>query len=626
MSEKKPFKPYISPETKMRELTLRSIILGILIAIIFGGANAYLGLKVGMTISASIPAAVISMGIFRLFKCKDSILESNLVQTIGSAGESLAAGVVYTMPVFFLWAKEGVMPSPNILLIILLAIIGGILGTLFMVPLRKPLIVDEHETLPYPEGTACAQVLLAGEKDDSSSRSIFVGIAAAAAIKFIIDGVKLIPEAISVKLNSLKTELSLSSNPALFSVGYIIGSKVSNSVFAGSVLSWLVLIPAIYLFGQDATIAPSTESIASLYASGGASAIWNSYIRYIGAGAVAMAGIINLIKSLPMIVKAFSTSVGNFNIRKSRENDIRTNRDLPFIVIGICLLISLLMIWLLPAIPINLLGAILVFVFSFFFATVASKVVGMVGSSNSPISGMTIATLLISTLLLKLSGISPVEGMSCAIAIASVVCIVAAMAGDTSQDLKTGFLLGATPIKQQIGELIGALFAATSIGGVLILLDKAWGFGSNALPAPQANLMKIIVEGVIKNELPWGLLAIGAFLAIVFELLGLSSLTIAIGCYLPLGTTSCIFIGGLLRKLVDKKHQTSDSDDGIMICSGMIAGEGLMGILMAVLVVTGIADKLDLSHFINFGQIGTIIIILVILAIIAKQFIFRRKQ
>ena len=612
------FKPYISSDKKIPEFTVRSVVMGILLAIVFGAANAYLGLKIGMTISASIPAAVISMGFFKAFKRKDSILESNIVQTIGSAGESLAGGAVFTMPVLFLWAKEGLISSPGMLLLFALALLGGILGTVFMIPLRKPLIVDEHDTLPYPEGTACAQVLLAGEKKDASSKSIFLGIGIAGLIKFIIDGLKVVPELLTIKLNSIKTEISSSSYPALFSVGYIVGPKVSSTLFAGSVISWLVIIPAIMLFGAESIIAPGTETISSIFISGGADAIWSNYIRYIGAGAVATAGIINLIKSLPMIINAFASSVGGFSKKGEVKDNSRTAADLPFKIIGICFLISFLAIWLLPPIPVNLFGTVLVFVFSFFFATVSSKVVGMVGSSNSPVSGMAIATLLISTLLLKVSGISTKDGMLGAICIGSIVCIVAAMAADTSQDLKTGYILGATPYKQQIGELIGAFFSALAIGGVLLLLDKAWGFGSSDLPAPQANLMKVIIEGVLNGNLPWGLLGIGAFLAVAFELMGISSLTASIGIYLPFSINICAFAGGMIRKFVDKKKTSDDSDDGIMLCSGFIAGEGLVGIILAILVVTGISSAVDLSGFINFGWIGTLVTILLIMGLILR--------
>ena len=628
---KQDFKPYVSPDKNLSEFTVRSVILGVILAIVFGAANAYLGLKVGMTISASIPAAVISMGFYRTIRRKNSILESNMVQTIGSAGESLAGGAVFTMPVLFLWAQEGVMPSPSLIMLSLIAVLGGVLGTIFMIPLRKPLIVDEHETLPYPEGTACAQVLLAGEETGASSKSIMLGIGISAFIKFIIDGLKIIPEQISLKLDYLKTSVSVSAYPALFSVGYIVGPKVSSTLFAGTVLSWLVLIPAISIFGWDSIISPATDSIATLYATGGADAIWGSYIRYIGAGAVATAGIINLIKSLPMIAKAFATSVRSFRRTNGNRSDSsvestdRTQRDLSLAVIGAGLLISFLIIWLIPAIPINIFGVIIVFVFSFFFATVSSKVVGMVGSSNSPVSGMAIATLLISTLLMKVSGVSAKEGMLSSIAIGSIVCIVAAMAADTSQDLKTGFILGATPKKQQIGELIGSLFSAIAIGGVLILLDKAWGFGTASLPAPQANLMKVIIEGVMAGRLPWNLLAIGAFLAVVCELLGVSSLSVAIGIYLPITTIFPTFIGGAIRYFIDKKRTSDDADDAVMLCSGLIAGEGLAGIVLAILVVTGISEVLDMSGICNLGWLGTLAVILSLVALIVRLGTKRRK-
>ena len=613
---KEDFKPYIPAEKITPEFTFTSIFIGILLAVIFGAANAYLGLRVGMTVSASIPAAVISMGVIRVIMKKDSILESNMVQTIGSAGESLAAGAIFTLPVLFLWAREGVTEQPSLLSISLIALCGGLLGVLFMVPLRNALIVKEHGVLPYPEGTACAEVLLAGEEGGASAGIVFSGMGLAALFKLLVDGIKIVPGVITAPIKALKTEVSAEVYPALIGVGYICGPKISAYMFAGGLLGWLVLIPAIVIFGGETVLYPGSVSIATMYAESGASAIWSSYIRYIGAGAVAAGGIISLVKTLPMIVTTFIDAVKGMSNSKNTSQK-RTDQDLDMRIIGAGVLLIALMIWILPQIPVSLLGALLIIVFGFFFGAVSSRMVGLVGSSNNPVSGMAIATLLFSTLCLKLTGDTGAHGMKGAIAIGSIICIVAAMAGDTSQDLKTGYILGATPKKQQIGEVIGSVISAFTIGGVLILLDKAWSFGSAALSAPQATLMKMIIEGVMDGNLPWGLVFIGVFIAVVIEVLGISVLPVAIGLYLPLELSSTIMFGGIIRWYMDKKagkEAGSEAGSGILFCSGMIAGEGLVGIILAILAVIGVDTAMDLSGIINTGTIGGVILTIIMIA------------
>ena len=515
MNKKDEFKPYIPADRVMPELTVTSIIMGVLLAVIFGAANAYLGLRVGMTVSASIPAAVISMGVIRIIMRKNSILESNMVQTIGSAGESLAAGAIFTMPALFLWAEEGLCSMPSLVEITLIALCGGVLGVLFMVPLRNALIVKEHLTLLYPEGTACADVLLAGEEGGANASTVFSGMGLAAVFKFIVDGLKVIPADVSAAFKSFKGEIGMEVYPALLGVGYIVGPKIASYMFVGSVFGWLVIIPLICLFGPDTWLYPAEAgtTIAQLYAGGGASAIWSTYVKYIGAGAIATGGIISLIKSLPLIVKTFSDSMKSVKGGKNTST-ARTAQDLPmqFILIGIVAMVVI--IWAVPAIPVTLLGAALIVIFGFFFATVSSRMVGLVGSSNNPVSGMAIATLLIATMAIKGSGKTGIDGMTAAIAIGSVICIIAAIAGDTSQDLKTGYLLGATPKKQQIGELIGVLASGLAIGGVLYLLNAAWGYGGAEVPAPQATLMKMIVEGIMGGNLPWNLVFVGGSLGL----------------------------------------------------------------------------------------------------------------
>lgn len=611
--EKEEFKPFVPAEREMKEFSITAVIVGVLLAVVFGAANAYLGLRVGMTVSASIPAAVVSMGILRGLLHRNSILESNLVQTIGSAGESLAAGAIFTLPALFLWAEEGKAETPDLFTITALALCGGVLGVLFMVPLRKALIVKEHGVLPYPEGTACADVLLAGEEGGSGAKTVFFGMGFAALVKYVVDGMKVIPGAVMVPVNSLKTLFSVQVYPALMGVGYICGIRIASYMFAGAVLGWFVLIPAIVSFGGESILYPGTVPITTLYNEGGASAIWSSYIRYIGAGAVAAGGIISLVKTLPLLFSTFYEAVKTARSGKEKSEK-RTERDLDIrFVIGGIVLFALL-IWLVPALPISFSGAWLVILFGFFFATVSSRMVGLVGSSNNPVSGMTIATLLLVTAWLKATNTIGMPGMIAAISIASVICIVAALAGDTSQDLKTGFLLGATPRRQQIGELIGVVVSAVTIGGVMMLLNQAWQFGSEALAAPQATLMKMITEGVMEGNLPWTLIFIGVFIGVAVEIMGVPVLPVAIGLYLPFELSASILAGGILRYVSSRKKK--DAEGGILFCSGLIAGEGLMGIVLALLAVFGKSDKIDLSHWMDTGIFGAAALVFVIAACI----------
>ncbi len=633
MNNQNEFKPYVPASKITPEITVTSIVMGILLAIIFGAANAYLGLRVGMTVSASIPAAVIAMGVIRVVMRKNSILESNIVQTIGSAGESLAAGAIFTLPALFLWAAEGKMDKPGMAEITLIALLGGLLGVFFMVPLRNALIVKEHGILPYPEGTACAEVLLAGEKGGANASTVFAGMGFAALFKFIIDGLKLVSGEVSLRVKGFAGEIGTQIYPAVMSVGYICGARISSYMFAGGVLSWLVLIPLIVLFGGDATIYPGMTSIGEIYASGGAGAIWGSYIRYIGAGALAAGGIISLIKSLPLIVQTFGGAMKSMAGSKSANME-RTAQDLNLKFVIIMIAILTVLVWLVPAIPVTLLGAIIVVVFGFFFATVSSRMVGLVGSSNNPVSGMAIATLLVTTLLLKATGSVGVVGMASAIAIGSIICIVSAIAGDTSQDLKTGYLLGATPKKQQIGEIIGVVSAAFAIGGTLYLLDSAWGFGSDELAAPQATLMKLIIEGVMGGNLPWALVFTGVFIAVVAEVIGIPVLPFAIGIYLPVQLNACIMVGGLIRLALDKMKKKEEEkksivNDGILFCSGMIAGEGIIGILLALLAVFGIDSVIDLSTAFGIpaavSNIGGLVLFAIIILTVLKFSLWKKR-
>ena len=596
------FKPYISADKVLPEFTVTSILMGIILAVVFGAANAYLGLKVGMTVSASIPAAVISLGVIRVIMKKNSILESNMVQTIGSAGESLAAGAIFTMPALFLWAEEGKIAMPGYLEITLIALFGGILGVLFMIPLRKALIVEEHGILPYPEGMACAEVLLAGEEGGSNASTVFAGMGLGAAFKFIVDGLKIVPSDITTpNIKGYAGQIGVEIYPALIGVGYICGPSISSYMFAGGIIAWLVLIPAVVFFGGSIDFATlgntglAGQTIAEVYEANGASAIWSNVIKYVGAGAIATGGVISLLKSLPLIIKTFAGAMKSLK-NTSGGTNVRTDRDLKMpVVLGI-ILIVIILIWLVPSVPVSLLGAFLIAIFGFFFATVSSRMVGLIGSSNNPVSGMAIATLLISTFVLKATGNTGMAGMTGAIAIGSIICVIAAIAGDTSQDLKTGFIVGATPAKQQVGELIGVVASGFAIAGVMSLLNKAWGFGSAEIPAPQATLMKMIVEGIMDAKLPWVLVFMGVFLALALEVLRVPVMPFAIGLYLPIYLSCGIMVGGVVRLFLDKKKQAEAKkkemiSNGTLYCAGMIAGEGLVGILMAVLAIIKVGDN-----------------------------------
>lgn len=610
MSNEKEFKPYIPADKVLPELSVVSVILGVLLAVLFGGANAYLGLRVGMTVSASIPAAVISMGVIRFILRRDSILENNIVQTIGSAGESVAAGAIFTLPAIFMWADEGGVAYPSLAEIALITLVGGILGVLFMIPLRSALIVKEHGTLPYPEGTACAEVLLAGESGGAKASTVFTGLGIAAVYKFIADGLKAFPSEVAFEIKAYKgSGIGMDTLPALLGVGYICGPKISSYLLAGGTVAWFALMPLIALFGGDMVMFPGTEPISTF----SPDAIWSTYIRYIGAGAVACGGILSLIKSLPMIVRTFRDAMKGLKGGSANDNS-RTAQDLSMNIVLIGIGVIAIAMWLIPAIPVNLIGAIIIVICGFFFATVSSRMVGIVGSSNNPVSGMAIATLLIATMLLKASGMIGYPGMVSAIAIGTVICIIAAVAGDTSQDLKTGYIVGATPKKQQIGELIGVVVSALAIGGILYLFNNAWSYGTSELPAPQAMLMKMVVEGVMGGNLPWNLVFVGVGIAIVVEILGIPVLPFAVGLYLPIYLSTPMMVGGAVRWFFERKGDNKEGiDRGVLYCSGLIAGEGLVGILLAVFAVikvggTSLGDIIGSCLPFSLGNWGGLVI------------------
>ena len=608
--ENKQFKPFVPAERVMPEFTAFSIILGIILAVVFGGANAYLGLRIGTTISASIPAAVLSMGVMRIIFKRDSILENNMAQTIGSAGESLAAGAIFTIPALFMWASEGLTAMPSVVDISLIAICGGVLGVMMMIPLRSALIVKEHGVLAYPEGTACAEVLMAGEEGGSKAVTVFAGLGIGAVYKFIADGLKLFPSEVDYNIKAYPgSGAGVDVLPALAGVGYICGPRVSSYMFSGGTLTWFVIMPLMVLFGSDLVIFPAEVSVAELWATGGTWGIWDAFVRYIGAGALVAGGFISLAKSLPMIVTTFKSAFKSYG--KGGHGSLRTEQDLSTPIILGTIVIVTLFIWLYPGIPVSPLGALIVLVFGFFFSTVASRIVGSIGSSNTTVSGMTIATVMVTALILKASGTVGTEGMVAAIAIGSVICVIVAISADASQDLKTGFLVGATPKKQQLGEMVGVIASGLAIGATLHLLNSAWGFGSEELAAPQATMMKMVIEGVMEGNLPWNLVFIGVFIAVVVEILGLPVLPIAIGVYLPFHLSAGIMLGGVVRWFVEKRQYADEKAKndavqcGILYASGLVAGEGLIGILLAVLAVLGVSA--DISGIISLGNIGGIV-------------------
>ncbi|MFA7577993.1 MAG: oligopeptide transporter, OPT family, partial [Candidatus Muiribacteriota bacterium] len=577
------FKHAVPDNVKMAEFSWRAVSLGAVLAVIFGMANAYLGLKVGMTVSASIPAAVVSMAILRYLK--GTILENNMSQTVGSAGESLAAGVIFTVPALFIWGL-----SPDLFDIFVMSLLGGWMGVIFMIPLRRYLIVKEHENLPYPEGTACAEVLAAGQEGGVKAKNVFIGGITGALYKFFVSGMKLWNGEPEINIPYIKNGLfGMEATPSLLAVGFIIGPKIAAYMLGGGVLGWLVLIPLISIIGEHSgqAIYPATKLIGEM----GPWEIWSFYIRYIGAGAVAFGGFVSLAKSLPTIIDSFKEGFKEIISEKKSENKIKPRTDQDIKMKWVMALIAVLTIatavWFVSNdIEHVALITFLVVLFSFFFVTVSSRIVGIVGSSSNPASGMTIATLIVTSLLLYMAGYTGTNGMVAAITIGAIVCIGICIAGDTSQDLKTGYLVGATPWKQQIGELIGVFASAIAIGYTLNLLHGAYTIGSKELAAPQATLMAMVIKGVMEATLPWGLIFVGMFSAFVVEIFGINSLAFAVGLYLPMSLSTPIMAGGLIKMLVDKLNKKED-ENGILLSSGLIAGEALMGVFLAVLVYYG---------------------------------------
>ncbi|MCA0387534.1 MAG: oligopeptide transporter, OPT family [Bacteroidetes bacterium] len=609
----KTFKPYISAADFVPEFTPKAIILGAIFGIIFGAATVYLGLKVGLTVSASIPIAVLAIAVFKKIG-KSTILENNIVQTIGSAGESVAAGVVFTIPALLF--LDGGVEYFEYFQIFVLALAGGILGVLFMVPLRRSLIVKEHGVLPYPEGTACADVLVAGEKGGNLAQKVYYGLGISFGYKVLMSVFGLWKEAPAYtfdKKSALPNGTIMGEiSPELLGVGYIIGPRIAGIMVAGGVLSWLVLIPLITLIGSglETAFPPVKEKLIRDMS---AREIWGNYIRYIGAGAVTFGGIMTLIKTLPTIVSAFKDSIGDFKAGSAGKSTLRTEKDLPlvFVLIGAVVLVAFMAI--IPSIPTNFLSAVMIVIFGFFFVTVSSRIVGIIGSSSNPISGMTIATLMATSLIFVGLGWTGSAHQPIALVVGSIVCIAAANAGATSQDLKTGYIVGATPIKQQYGLIIGVVASSVVIGATMLILNNAIGIGadskvsSNPLPAPQATLMATVIKGLLSQDLPWGLVVTGMGISAVLELAGVRSLPFAVGAYLPLSTTAPIFLGGLVKWFVEKKNGANADDGeigpGALFSSGLIAGGSLTGILLAILIATEVEAGKNVIDVLHVGLV-----------------------
>ncbi len=595
------YTPYVPPSEHPAEFTIKAIFFGIAFGILFGAANAYLGLRAGLTISTSIPVAVMTVAAFHALKKMGGsahILEANLAQTVGSASSSVASGVIFTLPALFLWGLY-----PSLLQMTLLAMAGGMLGVLFMIPLRRFLIEREHGNLPYPEGTACAHVLVANESRGGQARNVFIGLGAGAAYKALTGWLQVLTDEAHLKIPFLKKgEVGMDLSPALFGVGYILGPRIATVMVGGGLLSSLIIIPLIAWWGEGKP--PLYPELVLSIADMSAGQIWSRYVRYIGAGAVAAAGIMTLVRSLPVMIESFrigarelrervDTVVGIDPSSAGQGGTQRTARDLPLKVVGIGILLIGLVLVFVPA-PFGALNdalhrvvaAVCVVVFAFFFVTVASRIVGLVGVTSNPTSGMTIAALLGTSGVFLVMGWTDLTGKAAALTVGCVVAIAASIAGDTSQDLKTGYLLGATPRSQQMGEMIGVLTSATFVCLSVLLLAETFGFGSAELPAPQATLMKLVIDGVLEQNLPWGLVGIGVSIAIVAELCRIPSLPFAVGVYLPVSTMTPIFFGGMLklwleRSAKDKQEASGRRDRGVLLGSGFVGGEGLLGVAIA---------------------------------------------
>ncbi len=613
------------------EFTFKAVVTGVALGLIFGAANAYLGLRVGMTVSASIPAAVMTVAFFKLFRLRHTILEANLSQTIGSASTSLTSGTIFTIPALFLWGM-----APPFLQVTALCFLGGLLGLSAMIPLRRLLVVESHRELPYPEGTACAEVLRATTAGAAGGAWIFRGMAVGAAVKLLISVLFLFPGSIHVPLAVLpKAQIALELAPALLAIGFILGYRQSGVLVAGSIVSAFALTPLIAWIGAWLG-APLYPELEKLVADMSADQIWSRYVRYIGAGAVAAAGILTVGRNLPTMVGAFTAVVRGVRAKKSAvmsgggaagegssPMNPEADRDLPSWFVLVAVVVVILVAGLVPGVfagqmslgP-RLVCAAGVGIFGVLFVAVAARIVGIVGVSSQPTSGIALVTLLgVATVFAALGWNDP-AARAAVLTVGTIVAVAASKAGDISQDLKTGFLVGATPAKQQFGQLIGAAFACWTVAGTVLLLGSAYEFGSKEVPAPQATLMKTIIEGVLAGDLPWGLVGSGAGLSVAAMLCGVSGLAFAIGVYLPLASMLAIFVGGCVRARVDRSRggrAHEGSDPGILAASGLVAGEGLAGVLIAALVGVGAVPKSRPTLLSGFPGDAALLIVLAVI-------------
>jgi len=627
------FQPYVSAAQSPAEFTLKAIVIGALFGLVFGASTVYLGLRAGLTVSASIPIAVLAISVLKRLG-GSTILENNIVQTIGSAGETVAGGVVFTIPALIFLTPYG--PSYfNYFQITVLALAGGILGVLMMVPLRRALIVKEHGVLPYPEGAACADVLVAGERGGQLATTVFTGLGIGALWKSLSWIVQIFRTAVGYSMTRTSffpnATLNVDISPEYMGVGYVIGPRIAGVMFAGGVLSWMVLLPLLSILGAN-----MAGPLAPVPASGlridqmSAQQIWSAYIRYTGAGAVLAAGIITLCRTIPTIVSSFRDSMKDLGAGAGASTRIRTERDIPLTGVLVGSLVLAIFLVVTPRLPTqgNILAAILTIIFGFFFVTVSSRIAGLIGTSSNPISGMTIATLILTCSIFVGIGWTGDVYAPIAICVGAVVCIAAAQGGGTSQDLKTGFLVGATPVYQQVGLVIGVVTSAFVIGMTTLYLNNVMGIGSTSLPAPQATLMSTIIKGLLSQNLPWGLVLVGVFISVTLELCGIHSLSFAVGSYLPIATTAPIFVGGLVRAYVEKKtghKEESEVGAGTLYSSGLIAGGSLAGILYAVLYgrniirdAEGVQGLIPFLHEGTAGMVFGALLFLTLAAVLAR--------
>jgi putative OPT family oligopeptide transporter len=612
------FQPYVPATQSPAEFTGKAIVIGALFGLLFGASTVYLGLRAGLTVSASIPIAVLAISVLKRLG-GSTILENNIVQTIGSAGESVAGGVVFTVPALIFLTPDG--PGYfRYFQIMMLATAGGLLGVLMMVPLRRALIVKEHGVLPYPEGAACADVLIAGERGGALAATVFKGLGVGALWKAVSWIVQIFRTVVGYSMSRASffpnATINVDISPEYMGVGYVIGPRIAGVMFAGGVLSWLVLLPLLSYLGQymPAPLPPVPASGLRLDQMS-AQQIWSAYIRYTGAGAVLAAGIITLIRTIPTIVASFRDSMKDFGAGREGAAKIRTERDIPLLAVLVGSVVLAIALAVIPGMPTqgNFLAAILIIIFGFFFVTVSSRITGLIGTSSNPISGMTIATLILTCSIFVALGWTGDMYAPIAICVGAIVCIAAAQAGGTSQDLKTGYLVGATPVYQQIGLVIGVVTSALVIGLTTLYLHGVMGIGSTSLPAPQATLMATIIKGLLSRNLPWGLVLVGVFISVALELCGIRSLSFAVGSYLPIATTAPIFVGGMVRAYVERKTgaaEESEVGSGTLFSSGLIAGGSLAGILYAILFGRNIIHEAEsvtgLVPFLHEGTSGMI--------------------